>query len=218
MQAPVRIADLLLTDGKTQQKHARPWRQKYSPSRIANPIVCKGLSLEDEIPQVKPLGLLRTGSPLKHPTILVQRTRPRASGLTSGYHLRRSPIVPPMLRFLWHIFSGHEFAQKKAPHAALYKSPSRDGAEALKKGHLDVLALPEFLATRRVAHRKKKAKPSPAWLPKSGIAAALRPTSGTRRAPQEIIVAELLPTRSSAQAIRGPQQNRFPGATSGSPG
>src|SRR6266550_4655053 len=63
-----------------------------------------------------------------------------------------------------------------------------------------------------------RAKPSEAWLPKSGIAAALRPTSGTRRAPQEIIVAELLPTRSSAQAIRGPQQNRFPGATSGSPG
>ncbi len=49
-----------------------------------------------------------------------------------------------MLRFLWHIFSGHEFAQKKAPHAALYKSPSRDGAEALQKGHFDVLAFPDF--------------------------------------------------------------------------
>ena len=37
-----------------------------------------------------------------------------------------------------------EFAQKKARHAALYKSPSKDGAEALKKGHLDVLAFPDF--------------------------------------------------------------------------
>jgi len=27
----------------------------------------------------------------------------------------------------------HRFAQKKARHAALYKSPSKDGAEALKK-------------------------------------------------------------------------------------
>jgi len=37
-----------------------------------------------------------------------------------------------------------EFAQKKARHAALYKSPSKDGADALKKGHLDVLAFPDF--------------------------------------------------------------------------
>ncbi len=37
-----------------------------------------------------------------------------------------------------------EFAQKKAPHAALYKSPSRDRAEALQKGHLDVLVFPDF--------------------------------------------------------------------------
>ena len=37
-----------------------------------------------------------------------------------------------------------EFAQKKARHAALYKSPSREGAEALKKGNMDVMAFPSF--------------------------------------------------------------------------
>ena len=37
-----------------------------------------------------------------------------------------------------------DFAQKKARHAALYKSPSREGAEALKKGNMDVLAFPDF--------------------------------------------------------------------------
>jgi glc operon protein GlcG len=37
-----------------------------------------------------------------------------------------------------------EFAQKKARHAALYKSPSKDGSEALKEGNLEVLAFPDF--------------------------------------------------------------------------
>ena len=37
-----------------------------------------------------------------------------------------------------------QFAQKKARHAALYRSPSRDGADALKKGNVDVLAFPDF--------------------------------------------------------------------------
>src|SRR5208337_3855992 len=37
-----------------------------------------------------------------------------------------------------------EFAQKKARHAALYKSPSKDGSDALKKGNLEVLAFPDF--------------------------------------------------------------------------
>ncbi len=37
-----------------------------------------------------------------------------------------------------------EFAEKKARHAALYKSPSKDGADALKKGNMDVLAFPDF--------------------------------------------------------------------------
>jgi glc operon protein GlcG len=37
-----------------------------------------------------------------------------------------------------------EFAQKKARHAAMYGSPSKDGADALKKGNLDVLAFPDF--------------------------------------------------------------------------
>ena len=33
---------------------------------------------------------------------------------------------------------------KRKPHAAHYKSPSRAGPEALKKGHLDVLAFPDL--------------------------------------------------------------------------
>jgi glc operon protein GlcG len=37
-----------------------------------------------------------------------------------------------------------EFAQKKARHAALYKSPSKDGADALKKGNVEALAFPAF--------------------------------------------------------------------------
>ena len=37
-----------------------------------------------------------------------------------------------------------QFAQKKARHAAFYRSPSKDGAEALKKGNMDVLAFPDF--------------------------------------------------------------------------
>jgi glc operon protein GlcG len=37
-----------------------------------------------------------------------------------------------------------EFAQKKARHAAFYRSPSKDGADALKKGNMDVLAFPNF--------------------------------------------------------------------------
>jgi glc operon protein GlcG len=37
-----------------------------------------------------------------------------------------------------------QFAQKKARHSAFYGSPSKDGADALKKGNLDVLAFPDF--------------------------------------------------------------------------
>ncbi len=37
-----------------------------------------------------------------------------------------------------------QFAQKKARHAAFYRSPSKDGADALKKGNVDVLAFPDF--------------------------------------------------------------------------
>jgi glc operon protein GlcG len=36
------------------------------------------------------------------------------------------------------------FAQKKARHAAFYRAPSKDGADALKKGNVDVLAYPDF--------------------------------------------------------------------------
>ena|SRR5256885_7886538 len=37
-----------------------------------------------------------------------------------------------------------QFAQKKARHAALYKSPSKNGAEAIKKGTAEALAFPDF--------------------------------------------------------------------------
>lgn len=37
-----------------------------------------------------------------------------------------------------------DFAQKKARHAALYRSPSKNGADALKAGHTDVMAFPDF--------------------------------------------------------------------------
>jgi glc operon protein GlcG len=37
-----------------------------------------------------------------------------------------------------------QFAQKKARHAAAYRQPSKDGADALKKGNVEVLAFPEF--------------------------------------------------------------------------
>src|SRR4249919_4324757 len=41
-------------------------------------------------------------------------------------------------------FNTIQFAQKKARHSAFYRSPSKDGADALKKGNLDVLAFPDF--------------------------------------------------------------------------
>jgi glc operon protein GlcG len=37
-----------------------------------------------------------------------------------------------------------QFAQKKARHSAAYKSPSKNGADTLKKGNLEVLAFPDF--------------------------------------------------------------------------
>jgi glc operon protein GlcG len=37
-----------------------------------------------------------------------------------------------------------QFAQKKARHAAFYGSPSKEGADAAKKGSLDVLAFPDY--------------------------------------------------------------------------
>src|SRR6266849_10350435 len=44
-----------------------------------------------------------------------------------------------------------EFAQKKARHAALYKSASKDGVDAVKKGSVEALAFPSFFRTRRTA-------------------------------------------------------------------
>jgi glc operon protein GlcG len=37
-----------------------------------------------------------------------------------------------------------QFAQKKARHAAFYRSPSREGAETVKKGSVEALAFPDF--------------------------------------------------------------------------
>ena len=37
-----------------------------------------------------------------------------------------------------------QFAQKKARHAAFYKSPSKSGADQVKSGHVEALAYPEF--------------------------------------------------------------------------
>ena len=37
-----------------------------------------------------------------------------------------------------------QFAQKKARHAAFYGSPSKDGADVVKKGSVEALAFPEF--------------------------------------------------------------------------
>jgi len=37
-----------------------------------------------------------------------------------------------------------QFAQKKARHAAFYGSPSKDGADEVKKGNVEALAFPEF--------------------------------------------------------------------------
>jgi glc operon protein GlcG len=37
-----------------------------------------------------------------------------------------------------------QFAQKKARHAAFYGSPSKDGADTIKKGNTEALAFPEF--------------------------------------------------------------------------
>lgn len=37
-----------------------------------------------------------------------------------------------------------QWAQRKARHAAFYKSPSREAAETIKKGNVEALAYPEF--------------------------------------------------------------------------
>lgn len=37
-----------------------------------------------------------------------------------------------------------QFAQKKARHAAFFKSPSKNGADTVKKGSVEALAFPEF--------------------------------------------------------------------------
>ncbi|HUK24496.1 MAG TPA: heme-binding protein [Terriglobales bacterium] len=41
-------------------------------------------------------------------------------------------------------FNTLQFAQKKARHAALYRSPSKDGADRLKQGNMDVLEFPDY--------------------------------------------------------------------------
>ena len=41
-------------------------------------------------------------------------------------------------------FNTIQFAQRKARHAAFYRSPSKSGADAMKKGDTEVLAFPDF--------------------------------------------------------------------------
>jgi len=41
-------------------------------------------------------------------------------------------------------FNTLEFAQRKARHAAAYGKPSKDGADAVKNGHTEVLVMPNF--------------------------------------------------------------------------
>ena len=37
-----------------------------------------------------------------------------------------------------------EFAERKARHAAFYHSPSKSGADSVKKGNVDMLSFPQF--------------------------------------------------------------------------
>lgn len=37
-----------------------------------------------------------------------------------------------------------QFAQKKARHAAFYRKPSKDAADAVQSGHVEAMAMPEF--------------------------------------------------------------------------
>jgi glc operon protein GlcG len=37
-----------------------------------------------------------------------------------------------------------QFAQRKARHAAFYRAPSKNGADAMKKGDVEVLAFPDY--------------------------------------------------------------------------
>ena len=43
-----------------------------------------------------------------------------------------------------------QFCQKKARHSAFYKSPSKAGADELKRGNLEVLAFPDFFPNQGV--------------------------------------------------------------------
>jgi glc operon protein GlcG len=68
-----------------------------------------------------------------------------------------------------------EFAQKKARHAALYKSPSKDGSEALKKGNLEVLEFPDFSRTKADCPSRWRAKRSAALPPAAPNPTLTRP-------------------------------------------
>jgi glc operon protein GlcG len=41
-------------------------------------------------------------------------------------------------------FNTLDFCRKKARHAALYRSPSKNGEDELKKGNMEILAFPDF--------------------------------------------------------------------------
>jgi glc operon protein GlcG len=46
------------------------------------------------------------------------------------------------------------WAQKKARHAAFYKSPSKDAADTVKKGSVEALAFPDFFPNQGGAHHR----------------------------------------------------------------
>src|SRR5437762_13012638 len=58
-----------------------------------------------------------------------------------------------------------QWAQKKARHAAFYKSPSKEGADALKKGNVDVLAFPDFFPNQGACRFLSTVRFSVALLP-----------------------------------------------------
>ena len=71
-----------------------------------------------------------------------------------------------------------QFAQKKAGHAAAYGSPSREAADAVKKGNVEDLAFPNYFPTRAACRLRWMARFSAESRP---AARSLRLTSRLRK-------------------------------------
>ena len=61
-----------------------------------------------------------------------------------------------------------QWAQKKARHAAFYRSPSKDAADLVKKGNVEALAYPDFFPDREGCRLSSTGK-SWAGLPPAGL-------------------------------------------------